>query len=553
MPISKQKNKDRAQPAETERRERGPAAQEVKKPDRILPRSLPPRIGIVVLAVVAVIMFVCFYIRLSGQWTCQTNGEYVLLAAVCAVTALTSTVLLEAYLYFEKRTLLTAPKRLFAFASLIVFATIATAVSTLVSFAFTCAFIAIILCGILISKRAAYTCVLLMAGMCFVMTLPGSGPGMLDRSTALGLSVIMGGTVAVLMLNGISSRIQPIVCGAVGGAASAVSLLLVQLFCGLPIMDAAIDAAWMLGGCVLSGILATGLLPLCEKVFDVVTDARLNELMNNNNPILKRLMIEAPGTYHHSLIVAVMAESAAEIVGANTLLCKTAAYYHDVGKLVSPRHFKENQGEFNIHDTLQPRESAARIIAHPKDGAAMLLREKFPSEIVRMTAQHHGDSLVYYFYSKAKQEAFDPNAVDPKDFRYPGRKPKSKEDAILMLADCCEAAVRAIKHPTQELIEERVRSVVKNLWEPEDGQLSECELTAKDIRLIESAFIKNLLAQYHERIEYPPQAGEAAASQPQPQLNPAGGVPVPPLTAYAEPAAEENAQQNDNENRETNN
>jgi hypothetical protein len=239
--------------------------------------------------------------------------------------------------------------------------------------------------------------------------------------------------------------------------------------------------------------------------------------MNNNNPLLKRLMIEAPGTYHHSLIVSVMAESAAEQVGANALLCKTAAYYHDIGKLVSPRYFKENQGEYNVHDDLAPEVSAAHILAHPKDSAQMLSKSKFPSDIVRMAANHHGDSTVFYFYSKAKELADDPDSVNINDYRYDSKKPQTKEDAILMLADCCEAAVRALKRPTQEMIEERVKNVINGLWLPADGQLSESPITAKDIRTIEASFIKNLLAQYHERIEYPAGADQLPPQEPAPQ------------------------------------
>lgn len=480
-------------------------------------RVLPPRVGFIVLALVAVVLFLITYFRLSGVWTGKTIKDYIILAVVCAVSAAVSMVLLEAYLYFEKRALLTTPKRLLAFASLMVLASLLTAVSTLVSYAFNAVLVAIILCGILCSKRAAYTMTVMMTLTCFVMSFAFFGEGAMDKPTAVALAVFAGGVVSVLTLSGRSGRMIPLVAGAAGGAAAAAVLAGALVLLGKDAVSVLTDTAWMLGGCVLSGIIATGLLPLFENLFDVATDARLNELNNNNNPLLKRLMLEAPGTYHHSLIVAVMAESAAELVGANSLLCKTAAYYHDVGKLVSPRYFKENQGEYNIHDSLPPAESARHILAHPKDGAEMLAKNKFPSEIVRMTAQHHGDSAVYYFYTKARDMASDPDSVNLSDYRYNAPKPRTKEDAILMLADCCEAAVRALKHPTQEAIEERVRKIIAGLWQSPDSQLSESALTAKDIRTIEASFIKNLLAQYHERIEYP--AG--AASEPGPASRPA--------------------------------
>lgn len=495
-------------------------------------RSFPPRVGCVVLAIVAVIMFITAYVRLSSVWEGSDTSDYIRLAVLCAVCAVVTMLLFETYIYVEDKQLLTSPKKLFTVASLIVLTVVLSAIINLISYAFTAAFIAIILCGLLATKRTAYTMALFMASVCMLLTFTGFGEGALDKPAAVALAVFIGGTIAVLMLGGHSGRIQPIISGAVGGAAAAAALCCVRIFSGADLKSIASDGGMMFGGCLLSGIIATGLLPLFERLFDVTTDARLNELMNNNNPLLKRLMLEAPGTYHHSLIVAVMAEAAAEIVGANTLLCKTAAYYHDVGKLTSPRYFKENQGEYNIHDELDPLESAKRIIAHPKDSEKMLAKENFPSEIIRMCGQHHGDSLVYYFYSKARDLAADPDSVNIKDFQYNSKKPVTKEDAILMLADCCEAAVRALKRPTPEMIEDRVHKVITGLWQPADGQLSESPLTAKDIRLIETSFIKNLLAQYHERIEYPANhAQETPKIEAQPAVTPAAAPvmqePVP--------------------------
>ena len=466
-------------------------------------RCLRPRTGIVILAIVSLILFIGAYIRISAKWAGGNDMAAVWLILACASCVAVSMVLMIAFLFIENRELLTNPKNLLMVATLLLMSAVMTAITSLLSYAFTAAFIAIILCALLISKRSAYMMTVVMAAICMLLTFNFSGKGSVDKPFAVAVSVLVGGVVAVLTLNTRGVRISSIISGALGGAASAFVLFSIRTFCGSSIVRALIDSVWMLGGCVLCGVLATGFMPLFENVFDVATDARLNELMNNNNPILKRLMLEAPGTYHHSLIVAVMAEAACELVGANSLLCKTAAYYHDVGKLVSPRYFKENQGEYNIHDDLPPEESARRIIAHPTDGADLLKKNKFPSEIVRMAAQHHGDSTVFYFYSKALNSAPDPSLVNINDYRYKAPKPGTKEDAILMLADCCEAAVRSIKRPTSELIEERVHTIIDNLWRPADGQLSECPLTSRDVRLIESSFIKNLIAQYHERIEYP--------------------------------------------------
>lgn len=466
-------------------------------------RAVAPKFGFIVLAMVAVLVFLAVYLRVSGVWQENDGINLVWLAVICALCVVVIILLYETYLYYEERSLLTKTNSLFAIAALISLATTLTALTTAISYTFLAALLAVILCGILVSRRSAYALTVVMAGICMLLTLEGSGESMADKPLAIMLSVLFGGFVSVLMLNARQSRTLPIIAGLAGGAASALVTAGALLFNRAEVSRILSDSAWMLGGGLICGIVATGLLPVFESLFDVATDARLNELMNNNNPLLKRLMLEAPGTYHHSLIVGVLAESAAEIVGANPLLCKTAAYYHDVGKLVSPRYFKENQGEYNIHDELAPLESAKRIIAHQRDGAVMLAKRRFPSELIKVASQHHGDSVMMYFYNKALETADDKSCVHLEDFTYDGEKPKTKEGAVLMLADCCEAAVRSIKRPTAELIEERVKSVVKSLWQPDDAQLSECPLTAADIRHIEKSFINNLLAQYHERIEYP--------------------------------------------------
>ena len=466
-------------------------------------KAVEPSFGFIVLAIVAVLIFLTSYIRLSSVWPENDGWNLVWLAVMCAVCSVASILLFETYLYYEERSLLTKTNRLFAVAALIAVASVLTAITTALSYTFVAAPVAIILCGILITRRSAYTLSVFMSAICLLLTIAFSGTGALDKPFLIFLSVLVGGIVSVLMLNSRHSRTLPILSGLAGGAASALMCAGILAFLHADIHRIISDAAWMLGGGLICGVVATGLLPVFESVFDVATDARLNELMNNNNPLLKRLMIEAPGTYHHSLIVGVLAESAAEIVGANPLLCKTAAYYHDVGKLVSPKYFKENQGEYNIHDELTPEESAKRIIAHQRDGAAMLAKSRFPSELIKIASQHHGDSVMMYFYNKALELAEDKSSVRCEDFAYDGEKPQTKEGAVLMLADCCEAAVRSIKRPTAKLIEERVAYVIKSLWQPDDAQLSLCPLTAADIRNIEKSFVKNLLAQYHERIEYP--------------------------------------------------
>ena len=253
---------------------------------------------------------------------------------------------------------------------------------------------------------------------------------------------------------------------------------------------------------IISGILVIGFLPLFEGVFNIVTTIKLLELSNPNNPLLKRLLMEAPGSYHHSLLVGNLAEVAAEEVGGNPLLARVAAYYHDIGKIRRPYFFKENQlGKDNPHSKLTPSLSALIIISHVKDGIEMAREYKLPKIIIDAIQQHHGTSLVKYFYVTMKNSSEKPEDVKEDDFRYPGPIPETKESGIIMLADGVEAAVRSINDPTEDKIEEMVNNIIKDRLD--EGQLNNCELTLKDIGKIKIAFIKALQGIYHHRIEYP--------------------------------------------------
>ena len=211
-------------------------------------------------------------------------------------------------------------------------------------------------------------------------------------------------------------------------------------------------------------------------------------------------MIETPGTYHHSMVVANLAEAAAEAVGANALLARVGAYYHDIGKLIRPMYFKENQMGENPHDKTDPRVSTAILTEHTRDGVELARKHRLPEPIIDMIRQHHGDTPVMYFYAKAVKMLGEEN-VDIRDFRYDGPKPQTAEAAILMLSDTVEAAVRALPDPTQEKISALIRKLVRGKME--DGQLDECTLTFRDIGKICSAFETVLQGVFHERIEYP--------------------------------------------------
>lgn len=268
------------------------------------------------------------------------------------------------------------------------------------------------------------------------------------------------------------------------------------------IAEVARKASFTLAGGIISGVLTIGFLPFFESTFDIVTTIKLLELSNPNNPLLKRLLMEAPGTYHHSILVGNLSEVAAEEVGGNPVLARVASYYHDIGKIKRPYFFKENQiGNDNPHNKISANLSTLIITSHIKDGEELAKDYKIPSVIQDIIKQHHGTTLVKYFYLTAKNSSENPDEVNEENFRYPGPKPQTKEAAIIMLADSTEAAVRSISEPTKGKIEEMVNNIVKARLN--EGQLDECDLTLKEIEKIKKTFVKVLMGIYHQRIEYP--------------------------------------------------
>lgn len=250
-----------------------------------------------------------------------------------------------------------------------------------------------------------------------------------------------------------------------------------------------------------SAILTMGILPFFETAFGLLTSIRLLELSNPNNPLLKKILMEAPGTYHHSLIVGNLAEAAAEIVGADPLICRVGAYYHDVGKTRRPLFFVENQmTKENPHDKIAPSLSHLIITSHVTDGLEMLEKAGLPKPIRDICATHHGTTILWYFYNKAKEQ--DKNGtVKIDDFRYPGPKPKTRENAIVMICDAVEASVRSMSRPSPNRVEGVIRKIIRDRLQ--DGQLDECDLTLQDLDVMVGAFMKTLKGIYHSRIEYP--------------------------------------------------
>lgn len=253
---------------------------------------------------------------------------------------------------------------------------------------------------------------------------------------------------------------------------------------------------------VLSGIIALGTLPILESTFGIITPYGLAELADHNQPLLKRLQFEAPGTYHHSLMVSNLAEAAAEAIGANPILARVGSFYHDIGKLKRPLFFVENQSYFGIenpHTKLNPRLSKMVITAHPKDGVELAKEYHLPAVIHSFILQHHGEGLASYFYNQAIAEEGIEN-VKEEQFRYTGPKPNSKETAILMIADAVESAVRSLKTPSNDEIEAIIDKIIKERLN--DGQFSDCPLTLKDLKVIATTFNRILRGMQHNRIKY---------------------------------------------------
>ena len=250
------------------------------------------------------------------------------------------------------------------------------------------------------------------------------------------------------------------------------------------------------------GILANAGLPLIEYLFDVTTHMTLLEISSQSHPLLRRLVLEAPGTYHHSLIVGNLAEAAAEAAGCDWLLARVGSYYHDIGKLEKPLYFTENTTNMpDRHEKLSAAMSSLIITAHPKDGVQIARSYRLPQDIVDFVEQHHGKSVVEYFYQQALVRAGDENKPSPETFRYTTPKPKKKEVGIVLLADAVEATTRNLSDPTPTRIKSLVRDVIaKRLV---DGQLDECPLTLNDLKKVRESFERVLIGMYHSRIRYP--------------------------------------------------
>lgn len=306
---------------------------------------------------------------------------------------------------------------------------------------------------------------------------------------------------AIIFLRNLKDRLEVI---RAGFSMALINIAAILLFIFLSFekyswIDILIQSGMGAASAFLAAILTIGLLPFFETGLGILSDMRLLQLSSPNQPLLKKILTEAPGTYHHSVMVANLSETACEAIGANGLLARVGAYYHDLGKTVRPQFFIENQLAIkNPHDFISAKRSADIIISHPYDGADMLKENKFPKEIIDIALQHHGTSLLKYFYYEEKKTN---ETVKEEDFRYPGPKPQTREAGVVCICDSVEAAVRSLKEPTPEKIDEIVNSIVNDRLQ--DGQLNECPITINELSIIRQTVCDTLKGIFHSRIQYP--------------------------------------------------
>jgi cyclic-di-AMP phosphodiesterase PgpH len=340
------------------------------------------------------------------------------------------------------------------------------------------------------------------------------------------LVMLIGSSVGMYAVKDCRRRANILWAGLLVGLANFAAIACVGLINNLEIDYFIKDGLWGIGSGVFSAFLVMGLLPVFEYLFKVPTNISLLELSDLNHPLLKKLAVEAPGTYHHSILVGNLAEGACDAIGANSLLARVGAYYHDIGKIPKAEYFSENEMMAGSrHGNLSPSMSALIISKHVKDGAEMGKKYKLNANIIDFITQHHGNSLISFFYQKAIEKAKDETSLKEENFRYPGPRPQTKEGAIILLADAVEASSRAMEDPTPSSIRNIVKKIINNKFI--DGQLDDCNLTLKDMNKIADSFVRVLIGIYHTRLTYPDTDGPKRTSNGRNSNSDKAGKPKP--------------------------
>lgn len=404
------------------------------------------------------------------------------------------------YLYIADKTVLFSPKKSFSMV-LLSGVTIGIALGTkLISAWILPVFLPVIVATAFLKRRTSLAYSVFMSLVVAFVLSEGETFFFSDLNSIRLTAGITGSVFAVLTLQKKLHRGEYILSGLYAGLLNGVINLSYVLINSYPAKTGFFIIGIGVANGLVCGLLSVGVLPIWENLFSLDTPSKLLEIASPGNELMKNLMVYAPGTYHHCIMVANLAETAAEAVGGNALLARVASYYHDIGKLQNPNMFSENQMNIsNPHDELTPEKSAEIIIAHTKQGKILAEKNKLPKAVRDIIVQHHGDSLVGYFYIRAKQSG---EAVDQRKFRYPGPKPQTKEAGIVMLADTVEAAVRAnntLKNGGN--VEEQIEKLIKAKYD--DGQLDECPLNRRDLVKVREAFLTVFSRANHERIVYP--------------------------------------------------
>lgn len=381
--------------------------------------------------------------------------------------------------------------------------------------------LATMLLGLILNQTAPLAILIPLTVTALILTIAYNPQFALFLSLSLTLSLLIttggkfgyllialgGQTTAILMLEHVRTRTRLVEVGAMAGVAYLAMTVATELYTRqgwrLILIDGGLSLLWG----TLAGFVVSGLLPLVERCFGIVTDIRLLELGDGSHPLLQELVRRAPGTYTHSMTVATLAEPAADAIGANPLMARVGSYFHDIGKMLKPHYFIENQaGATNRHANLAPAMSTLIIIGHVKDGVDLGRQHHLPERIIDLIEQHHGTTLVEYFYHEAnRRNDGNPDAamIQESAFRYPGPKPQTKEAGILMISDAVESASRTLSEPTPARIEGLVRDIIEKRLH--DGQFDECGLTLREIGEIRESLIKSLIGIYHGRVKYPEQ------------------------------------------------
>ncbi|MFH1847285.1 MAG: HDIG domain-containing metalloprotein [Candidatus Omnitrophota bacterium] len=347
--------------------------------------------------------------------------------------------------------------------------------------------------ALLVGVNAAFISVVLMSILISLLVRGG---------IEVMIALLVGSVIGIYVVRGARRRAKILWAGLLAGVAKLAAIICIGLINDMELDFYLKDGMWSVASGIFSGFIVMGLLPIFEHLFNVHTNISLLELSDLNHPLLKKLAIEASGTYHHSIMVGNLAEAACDAIGADSLRARVGAYYHDIGKIPKAEYFTENEmGAGSKHSKLNPSMSALIISKHVKEGVEIAKKYKLNSTIVDFISQHHGNSLIAYFYQKAIEKSEDGKVREEENFRYPGPKPQTKESAIVLLADSVEASSRTLDEPNPASIRNLVKKIINNKFI--DGQLDECDLTLKDMHVIADSFVRVLTGVFHTRLNYP--------------------------------------------------